>query len=179
MTSNERWKPIVGYETLFLISDHGNVFSLRSNKVLKTRKSKDGYVLLSTRIGGRDGKTVCFRIHREVAKAFVKNNNPSLIEVNHIDCNKQNNVYTNLEWVTPKQNMKHAKLNGRMDNNIVKKAQASRRARQLSNEDVKYIRQHYIKGDTTFGSRGLGRMYGVSKNRITEIVNHASYKDVN
>lgn len=59
----------------------------------------------------QNGKAKCFLIHRLIAEYFIDNTKLHL-EVNHIDCNKKNNHVSNLEWVTPKENMRHAINNG-------------------------------------------------------------------
>lgn len=91
----------------YYISDDGKLFNVKG-KQLFTRLNRDGYV-----IGyyWNHNKQKAFSIHREVAKAFIPNpeNKPC---VNHIDCNKQNNNVSNLEWVTYAENTKHASQNG-------------------------------------------------------------------
>jgi len=119
----EVFKDVVGFEDYFQISNLGNIFSKRSNRVLKTHITKRGYVSLATKIGGRQGTNHCFRVHRLVAEAFLPNpeNKP---EVNHIDGIKTNNKISNLEWVTAEENMNHAKN--------FKFVQSSKRSTQLT-----------------------------------------------
>jgi len=52
-------------------------------------------------------------LHRLVADHFVYNPNPKdYTQVNHIDGDRWNNSAGNLEWVSPKQNMRHAYSTG-------------------------------------------------------------------
>ena len=50
--------------------------------------------------------------------------------------------------------------------------------RKLTDEEVRYIRQHYIPNSRYFGSRALGRKLNVSHQVILDIVQNKIYKNV-
>lgn len=169
----EIWKDVVGYEDYFQISNTGKLFSKRTNKILSQCLHKNGYYIHTTRIGGRSGKCKSFKIHILVATAFIDNpeNKPT---VNHIDGNKINNHVDNLEWSTHKEQSRHAVDTGL----ITIKSGVDTYNAKLSADDVKYIRENYIKGDSTFGTRGLGNRFGIHHTKISKVVRNISYKNV-
>lgn len=106
----ETWKPISGTKGFIEVSTYGRVRSwLRGEpKVLKTQQDKKGYHRLRVTI---DRQKNSYRVHREVARAFIPN--PlQLPQVNHKDGNKSNNAVENLEWVSNADNAHHAMQNG-------------------------------------------------------------------
>lgn len=102
----------------YAISKSGDVFSLRSNRLLTGWESYYGYRLVG--MTDDNGVVVQIPVHRLVASAFIPNpeNKP---QVNHKDGVKLNNHVNNLEWVTPSENLIHAyesKLtNGKLSQN--------------------------------------------------------------
>lgn len=115
MIENEIWKPVIGYEGLYEVSNLGRLKRVAAARgtqighILKPAKDKKGY--LRTRIADIKGSARTVKLHRLVAQAFHPN--PFYWpEVNHLDANKQNNNASNLEWCTGLQNSKHASENG-------------------------------------------------------------------
>ena len=110
----ERWRPVVGYEGWYDVSDLGHVRRMKSGhstwigRILKGTLNNCGYIQVSL---CKDGGQRVRRIHQLVAAAFI---GPCLDgkEVNHKDGVKPNNVATNLEYVTPSENTLHAVRNG-------------------------------------------------------------------
>ena len=103
------YKPMPGYEEYYYISKYGDIYSIRTGKYLKFKKSHNGYHSAQLNV---NGKAKEIRINRAVAEAWIPN--PNNYEfVNHIDFNIENNYYKNLEWCTHKQNMKHSWDSGR------------------------------------------------------------------
>lgn len=94
----------------FYLSDRGDVYGkdLSVKKTYMRGKYKICYNPATQRS--------CF-IHRLVAEMFVKNENPQdYIYVNHIDGDRFNNSFTNLEWCTAKMNTQNIKDRGRFIN---------------------------------------------------------------
>jgi hypothetical protein len=57
-----------------------------------------------------------FYVHRLVAEAYLEKPSERHNQVNHKDGDKSNNCVTNLEWVTPSDNIRHAHKQGFMQN---------------------------------------------------------------
>lgn len=112
----EIWKPIEGTKGFIEVSNEGRVRSLLRGapRVLKVQPDKKGYLRLRVTI---DREKTCFKVHREVAKAFIPNPD-NLPQVNHKDGCKSNNAVENLEWCTNKENARHAMSTGLWDNVI-------------------------------------------------------------
>lgn len=99
-------KPIEDFDGYF-ISDNGNVYCNlgkgcrdRSKRVdlylIKPRPGKNDYLRVYMRQNST-GKRVDMYIHRLVGKYFLDNPN-NLNVINHIDTDRSNNDYTDLEW---------------------------------------------------------------------------------
>lgn len=114
---SEIWNDIDGYKGKYQVSNLGRVKSLyhvviRKNghpmpineKILKPGVSSNGYfTIVLAKNGNKNTRT----IHRLVASHFIENIDNKK-EVNHKDGDKLNNRVSNLEWVTPSQNIKHS-----------------------------------------------------------------------
>jgi len=108
------WKDVVGFEGYYKVSDKGEIYSVKSNKIRKLSYKKNGYVYIDLY---KDGKVKYCRVHRIVADAFIPNPN-NYPYVMHIDNNKSNNCAENLKWGTASDNTKQAYEDGLLYSNI-------------------------------------------------------------
>ncbi len=96
---------IKGWEGTHKISNYGTVLSfVKKNVAVIKPRLVDGYhnVMIFRNLWAKT-----FKVHRLVAMHFVPGYKPWLT-VNHKDLNKMNNHFTNLEWMTNAENLKHA-----------------------------------------------------------------------
>ena len=128
----EEWKPVVGYEGYYEVSNLGRVRSV--SRIIPRNKNRPNHHETGDRY--MNGIILCqeeqkpplgnylrvrvsvahkpknLRVHRLVAKAFIPNPN-NYPDVNHIDNDPTNNRVENLEWTTPKLNEQHKIKQGR------------------------------------------------------------------
>lgn len=97
---NKGFVDIKGFENLYMINTDGKIYSLITNKIIKPRKDRGGYLFVSLR---KDGKCYQILVHRLVALQFLDNPN-NYNYINHKDENKDNNNVNNLEWCSAKYN---------------------------------------------------------------------------
>ena len=93
----------------YMITSLGRVWSRKSNKFLKQRKDKNGYMLVNLY---SDGTCYTHKVHRIVAESFLENPK-KFREINHKDEDKTNNNVKNLEWCNHKYNANYGTKNKR------------------------------------------------------------------
>ena len=152
----EEWRPVVGYEGLYEVSNTGRVrsidryvktcygsYRLHKGKVLSPGIRPDGYLVVSLQYR-------MFRVHRIVAEAFLPNPD-NLPQVNHKDEDKSNNRVDNLEWCTAKYNNNYGTARIRAKETAIKngyctglsKEEYRKKYYQENNDKIKEYRKEY------------------------------------
>jgi len=116
----ELWKPVVGYEGLYEVSDQGRVRSLPGERwngqamhkfkgrILKLHTGANIYyhVVLS-----KNGKVKTCKVHQLVADAFlpscpgIQGKTRGLYHIDHINNSPIDNRAVNLQWLTGRENV--------------------------------------------------------------------------
>jgi len=113
----EIWKDIKNWQGFYQVSSEGRVRSLErtivtkkntklkiESRILSIAKNKWGYNHVTFWLNRKQQHK---KVHIMVAEYFVEKIN-GCNQVNHKDKNKDNNHYTNLEWVSNRENCSHS-----------------------------------------------------------------------
>lgn len=159
----EEWRPVVGYEGWYDVSSLGRVRRIRPGsgtrrgRLLKPCREEGGYLHVGVSIASR---VKIRNVHRLVAEAFLGPCPPGC-EANHKNGIKIDNRPSNLEWVTPAANIRHA-----YTTRLIVAPQGERQGRaKLTEADVRAIRT--ARGKTSL--RELARRFGVHYSSIGDI----------
>lgn len=101
-------KEIVGFSD-YMVSDNGNIWSVKSKRWLKPQKNNSGYYTIGLSVSGNVTKKL---IHRLVWETFI-GIIPDGLEINHKDEDKSNNQLSNLELLSHKENCNFGTRNDR------------------------------------------------------------------
>jgi hypothetical protein len=159
---NSIWISINGFDN-YMVSPEGNVLSKKAKYrkgaiVLKKCMESTGYLSVEL-YNGRKRKR--FYIHRLVASCFCINETDKNV-VNHINGDRHNNHYKNLEWVTAKENIHHAINKLKTINSI---GENNPKAKLMAH-DVEKIRALSLEGLST---KNISNTFKVSTSTINRI----------
>lgn len=87
----------------YLVSSYGRLFNRKHKYFMNPQIDKDGYIMYFLNYRR-------YYAHRLVAMTYLYYNPTEMknLQVNHKDGNKMNNHYSNLEWITCIENIRHA-----------------------------------------------------------------------
>ena len=164
----EVWKPIPEFED-YHVSSNGRVkitanSATRKERILKPLVQNRGYYRVAL---WKDNKPYFKSIHRLVAQTFIENI-ASKPQVNHIDGDKSNNHFTNLEWCTAQENMEHSVIN-----RISACGERNGKAK-LKADDIPLIRERLNNKEPV---KDIANDYNVSIHTIYDIKNNKTWQD--
>lgn len=152
------WKAIKGYEGLYEINEYGDIKTLdkyRGNVFVSERMIKPDISGSYKRVTlTKNKKHKRYSVHRLVYENFIGELKKDM-QINHIDYNKMNNHFSNLEQVTPLENSYHSK-----GNNSIK----------LSLKDVDYIK------NSDLSNNELSKMFKIHTRSVTRVRNGERWK---
>ena len=141
------WKPVVGFEEYYEVSDYGAVRSLHKDRnhyhnIMKGKIDRYGYIVHILR-GNKTKKYPT--VHRLVAFAFIPNPN-NYAQIDHIDGNKKNNNVSNLRWCTAKENINNP--NTLSNRNVILKAlrktEEYKRSRKVGTKKAAILKASHV-----------------------------------
>ena len=181
----EVWKPVVGYEGLYEVSDAGRVRSLgraykmrnsrkpevimdcvRKGRILKPGVTEGGYCQVM--LYASDGTKRQPLVHRLVLEAFV-GPCPDGMECHHDNRQPQDNRLCNLEWLTHDDNMRLDRRNPGAT-----QGEGSHNAK-LTEDGVRRLRAAKAAGDPI---SPIARELGISKVAACNAANGKTWKHV-
>ncbi len=174
---NEQWKPVVGYEGLYEVSDLGRVKSLTRtipDKTFGTKNITGRFLSLTphrkyvTVRLSKNHKSINALVHRLVIQAFV-GECPEGLEVCHKNGIGTDNQLSNLRYGTHKSNM-----SDRLEHGTSGKGSDNSQAK-LTDKDIAEIKWARSFG---FTHQAIADYFNVCRQTITLIINNKRWSHI-
>lgn len=170
---DELWRPVVGYEGWYEVSNKGSVKRVMPGagtrcRILKPYIDTKGYHAYTLTINGRQKD---HRAHRLVAYAWIENREGKPC-INHKDSNRKNNVVSNLEWVTYRENTNHCIKNGRFNQHLHGLIGEKNSKAKLKESDILEIR------NSKESLKNIAEKFGVTWKYVSNIRCRRAWKHI-
>lgn len=151
------------------VSQYGNVRNIKNRNYITWIVDRRGYYTVKISDDNENKRNI--PLHRVIAWAWIFNDDPeNKTEVDHIDGNKQNNDLSNLEWVSPKENIKRARVNKLNNSN-------PHQNKKPDKNKIINIYKECLNSDN-INYAAIGRKYEVSPNTVKRIWKQERYKNI-
>lgn len=134
---------------------HGEIRHKKRQNILKPRLDRYGYPTVS--LGNKDNVMV----HKVICEGYYGPAPDGKTQVNHIDCNRANNEVSNLEWVTPSENIKWGVTHGN-----VNPCKGLARAAEVNPKPVRIVET----GETFSSVKDCAEYLGVLPNSVSRVL---------
>lgn len=170
--SDEVWKTIPFTDKRYEISNYGRVksycYDTFNGRIVKPGSIK-GFLNVSLRV---EGKKKSYLVHKLTAEMFVPRSSEQETVVIHLDWNKQNNYFKNLQWSTKEASYKrmHAVLqeNRKLSGKTVTSS-------KLKPEDVEVLKSMLQKG---VKQNVIAKLFRISEMQVTRIKRNENWANV-
>ena len=169
---DEEWKEITFTDFKYEVSSYGNVRSYCQN-------SENGKILNPSKIGGfkvvslkYNGGSKHFLVHKLVAELFVPKVSSDQTVVIHLNWEKGNNHYSNLQWSTKSES--YLRMHKRLQEERKKKGKVVTYSK-LKTEEVALVKSMLERG---VKQKLIAKMFCVSEMQITRIKRGENWKEV-
>ena len=166
---NEKWVRIdFGKPTkncFYEISNYGQIKSIEKasldEKLLKGSTVNRGLKILSIML--KDNTRGCVYVHRFVSDHFVKKPSSEHDYIIHLDYDRNNNKWNNLEWVTEEEWKKYTEIKPSYKNGRAKREKHYK----LTETKVKLMKKMLAKNKTK--RKIIAKNFGVTENYVYQI----------
>lgn len=176
-TTQETWKPVVGFEDWYQVSDLGRIRRsapgrrTHVGRIVTLSRNTYGYLQADLHVNGKSHTTT---VHKCVTAAFL-GPCPDGMQVDHINGDKTDNRVENLRYVTQADNIRHCyrlAREGRISHNGIGE---SHPCSKLTEEQVRMVRHLLSIG---MPATQIAKRYGVSDRAIGKILHGDTWTHV-
>lgn len=170
---NEIWREVPPFpegplQFRYAVSSYGRVVSYTDNieegSLLKG-STQGGYKVIKLKPGG---KNRALYVHRVVAEYFVEKNSPDQKYVIHIDFDKKNNQYHNLQWATKEEMEAHQRKNPEFMA-MLERRRNPEKGLKLTATQVKFIKKKINDPNRKTRLKMIAKRFGISEMQLYRI----------